>query len=856
MQKRENINFIASVHAPNPREVSYWIDLKSDENGNIIRSYNPTTKKWLPINKQTNTDQWEHIKELTEAAGFEYDKEGHVISMPDLSGNHWFKGNTVIDSIKNGDKAAYDALEKEIADRFQADSELENRIHDYYDPITDDLYTKVDEVNTNASNAVDKANQAITAVGTLTTKVSDLDSEVDLLKYTTVKGEVIETTHAQLLSLYKQSALLPGQLYGITDYTCTYWHPSEGSAVSKYEMEVEAPDVKMIVLRATDVNKFDDEVQYIRKEGFVPIVKCMYEIDPEKVAYTMNMTEHTPTGAVYYMEDVNQNAASYDFKHIKFRRYKVNNITPNMQMNDGTGGVHGCYRCLTGRTTSYRMSDERQRTGAGAAEELTMIPKIFSGEWRGANADFTELQGLTPFHTDYIRDVIKPYTNTTYPNDAYLAWQTDNNETGGLSAASSTGYAQMVGQCNVDVTADDFMHRYTFDYNGTDASERKLYGSADKYLVTNAKIFATQGGYKGYSGFRLPNTVIAVSESCINNASTAIYNLLIDGQFAGGNTILMRSYNPSQTSAQMLNTTIKGVNGFQRNLIITRQFNYNNFGHMGGCYINGALNGVTGDKITNSVWFGYYSGLDFLDCARVLFFGTEANVKLQDDTAYKSAADGEYWYNTSWKDWFGYSIMAPCQYCTFEPHFNCNTFRATYNKGVTVYSANQGNTYGELKWGTKLHYNIGQNIKFGAICKSEIRNGAFNGSQIIKNSSGVEIFNDDARQLPNMWNVRVLSNYANPATIRDIEGPGLSYIASNNAGARGGVTYDLYTDNTGKWHIGCPYIGEITAANPLSLDEGISTMSLEDEDMAYQSFINDYDYIRTQEEANKPAEIF
>lgn len=127
MQKRENINFIASVHAPNPREVSYWIDLKSDENGNIIRSYNPTTKKWLPINKQTNADQWEHIKELTEAVGFEYDKEDHVISMPDLSGNNWFKGNTVINTIKNGDKAAHAALEKEIQDRHTADEELESR---------------------------------------------------------------------------------------------------------------------------------------------------------------------------------------------------------------------------------------------------------------------------------------------------------------------------------------------------------------------------------------------------------------------------------------------------------------------------------------------------------------------------------------------------------------------------------------------------------------------------------------------------------------------------------------------------------------------------------------------------------
>jgi hypothetical protein len=54
MIKQENPNFVASFYAPNPMEVTYWIDLSTDANGNVIKSY--TGNDWLPINYFTNTD--------------------------------------------------------------------------------------------------------------------------------------------------------------------------------------------------------------------------------------------------------------------------------------------------------------------------------------------------------------------------------------------------------------------------------------------------------------------------------------------------------------------------------------------------------------------------------------------------------------------------------------------------------------------------------------------------------------------------------------------------------------------------------------------------------------------------------
>lgn len=62
MTRQENPNFVASKYAPNPKEVSYWIDLSSDTTGNVIKSFDD--KQWIPTNYKENTDQSERIDEL------------------------------------------------------------------------------------------------------------------------------------------------------------------------------------------------------------------------------------------------------------------------------------------------------------------------------------------------------------------------------------------------------------------------------------------------------------------------------------------------------------------------------------------------------------------------------------------------------------------------------------------------------------------------------------------------------------------------------------------------------------------------------------------------------------------------
>lgn len=62
MIKQENPNFLASFYAPNPMEVTYWIDLSEDANGNAIKTYDG--KKWIPINNKEDNTQNSQIEHL------------------------------------------------------------------------------------------------------------------------------------------------------------------------------------------------------------------------------------------------------------------------------------------------------------------------------------------------------------------------------------------------------------------------------------------------------------------------------------------------------------------------------------------------------------------------------------------------------------------------------------------------------------------------------------------------------------------------------------------------------------------------------------------------------------------------
>lgn len=62
MIRRENPNFVASLYVPNPKEVSYWIDLTESPDGQIIKTF--VNNKWVKVNEDKNDEQDADISEL------------------------------------------------------------------------------------------------------------------------------------------------------------------------------------------------------------------------------------------------------------------------------------------------------------------------------------------------------------------------------------------------------------------------------------------------------------------------------------------------------------------------------------------------------------------------------------------------------------------------------------------------------------------------------------------------------------------------------------------------------------------------------------------------------------------------
>ena len=403
-----------------------------------------------------------------------------------------FAVDEIYDELKSDINTEADERSKDMQYVVSTMNTIEPNIRDYYDPIVDQNTTDITTLQTTVSTLESSTNSLVNGLQSeLNSYKSYNDGRVDTAYnylYSMIEAQhVMKGQYDAIFSLCKEKKLVVGGYYGITDYTCAYNHPSMGTD-EEFEMNQPANDVECIILRAISEDKFDEEVFYIRKPGYVPIRKCLYTIDPEELLFTKGMTTYHPTGCVYYMEDMNKNSACYDFKHVKFRRWAIKDITANMTPNDGTGGKFGPYRVMISRTTSYNMSDGRQIIGSGEENEVNLIPAIFNGTYRG-NPLIPDMASKTAFHEDYIRDNLKPYQNTTKnQNDKYLAWQTDMYAKKGISVATNTGYANKMGQCNVTVDSEDYMDRYTFDYNGTDASERMRYNSTTDYLIYNTRI--------------------------------------------------------------------------------------------------------------------------------------------------------------------------------------------------------------------------------------------------------------------------------------------------------------------------------------------------------------------------------
>lgn len=127
MIRKENPNFVASQYAPNPKEVSYWIDLASDPSGNVVKSFKGD--EWIPLNKDTNVDQYEKIKAVNE------DLQNFKSTKAQPNGLASLDSDSKVPNsqIPNYLVELPGKLSQEVADRKAADKTLQDNLDDLED---------------------------------------------------------------------------------------------------------------------------------------------------------------------------------------------------------------------------------------------------------------------------------------------------------------------------------------------------------------------------------------------------------------------------------------------------------------------------------------------------------------------------------------------------------------------------------------------------------------------------------------------------------------------------------------------------------------------------------------------------
>ena len=131
--------------------------------------------------------------------------------------------------------------------------------------------------------------------------------------------QITEITHSALKALRDSGELKPGQLYRITDYTCTTTQAESRSAGHVFDIIVLALDNSQLSEEAWAAHHSGDTYfADVKVEAW----KLWYCLDNDSTRFEWADTVNGK-GVVYRMIDEWNNEAPYDFKNIQFKRYKI-----------------------------------------------------------------------------------------------------------------------------------------------------------------------------------------------------------------------------------------------------------------------------------------------------------------------------------------------------------------------------------------------------------------------------------------------------------------------------------------------------------------------------------------------------
>ncbi len=145
----------------------------------------------------------------------------------------------------------------------------------------------------------------------------------------------VDVTYAELVELRDNAKLIAGCLYRITDYVTKVY------SASGFERSAEHPFD--IIVRALSENTLAEEAYVAPRKGDEYFVnanlnawKVWYCLDNDVTKYTWADVTNGK-GVIYRMIDEWQNDMPYDFKNVQYRRYRVNDDSPNGELADLDG---------------------------------------------------------------------------------------------------------------------------------------------------------------------------------------------------------------------------------------------------------------------------------------------------------------------------------------------------------------------------------------------------------------------------------------------------------------------------------------------------------------------------------------
>lgn len=145
----------------------------------------------------------------------------------------------------------------------------------------------------------------------------------------------VPITYAELVTLRNNGQLVKGAQYRITDYVCTTVQEDTQSAGHQFD----------IIVTADSASVLNKNARAIQHEGDTYFADCdlatwelKYSLDNDTERFAW--ADANGKGVIFYMKDEWENECPYDFKSIKFKRYKVATVT-NAILNEYVGKYIG-----------------------------------------------------------------------------------------------------------------------------------------------------------------------------------------------------------------------------------------------------------------------------------------------------------------------------------------------------------------------------------------------------------------------------------------------------------------------------------------------------------------------------------